>query len=49
MGREQAMCRMLADKICDMLKFEKDVSENYVDGKLPILDPRYGSKKTKTR
>ena len=34
------MCREIADSVCEMLKFEEDVGENYEDGKLPILDLR---------
>ena len=35
-----AMCRGIADSVCEMLKFEEDAGENYEDGKLPILDLR---------
>ena len=31
-----AICRNVADSVCEVLKFKADVGANYEDGKLPI-------------
>ena len=44
--RTGELCKSIADTISEMLQFEDDVGENYVDGKLPILDLKVWIEKT---